>query len=252
MGSITRFLYRYKWYVQRFLMSRGYVLEKVKHTAVAPLNVFDLVIRDHMTRTAGFFFVQVGANNGVRADPLYAYIREFHWEGILVEPVPELFAQLRETYADEPQLRFEQVAIGSEGGLMPFFSVREASGVPDEVQGLGSFRRDIILAHKPGVPNIETLLEEITVPVIPLRALLERHGVGRIDLLQLDTEGYDYEVLKTLDFDTLKPAIIQFEHVHLTSAEWREACNLLASQGYRLAQAGRDTVAYLQHGRGGV
>ena len=42
--------------------------------------------------------------------------------------------------------------------------------------------------------------------------LVERHHVSRIDLLQCDVEGYDFDIIKLVDFQKIRPAIIQFEY----------------------------------------
>ncbi len=246
MGTKRRFLYRYKWFIQKALMSRGYMIRKIEHTTIAPIDVFDLVLRDRMSRVSDFFFLQIGANDGVSFDPIHPYVREFHWRGILVEPVPYLFQRLKANYSGEPQLRFEQAAVAEQEGEITFYAIRDASNLPADIRGLGSLSRDVILAHRAVLPNIESLIEEIKVPAITVMGLIAKHGVEKLDLLQIDTEGYDYEVIKMIDFSLIKPAIVHFEHVHLSSMEWRDACALLASHGYRLAQVGLDTVAYLQ------
>ncbi|MCC6487130.1 MAG: FkbM family methyltransferase [Candidatus Hydrogenedentes bacterium] len=140
-------------------------------------------------------------------------------------------------------------AVGLQDGTAPFYAIKNIADLPEAVRGLGSFSRDVILAHKVVIPNIESLMERITVPTITIMGLLQKYSVERLDLLQLDTEGYDFELLKMLDFKAVKPAIIHFEHVHLSSVDWSAACNLLASNEYRLAQVGPDTIAYRQFRR---
>lgn len=54
---------------------------------------------------------------------------------------------------------------------------------------------------------------------IPLDQLLRRHGLSSLDLLQIDVEGYDYEILKTLDFDQIRPLFINYERVLLADTE---------------------------------
>ena len=48
--------------------------------------------------------------------------------------------------------------------------------------------------------------------------LLDRHHVKKIDLLQIDVEGYDYELLKSFNFERIKPQLIRYEHRHLKLA----------------------------------
>ena len=40
------------------------------------------------------YFINIGANDGVFIDPIYPFIRDFGWRGLMVEPIPEAFAAL--------------------------------------------------------------------------------------------------------------------------------------------------------------
>jgi hypothetical protein len=44
-------------------------------------------------------FIQVGANDGIFGDPLREHILAHKWRGVLVEPQPEIFEQLKANYA---------------------------------------------------------------------------------------------------------------------------------------------------------
>ena len=77
---------------------------------------------------------------------------------------------------------------------------------------------------------------------------LQRLGVEAIDLLQIDTEGYDGEIIRMIDFRTRKPAIIHFEHGMpngiMTPAEFKQCASLLMDNGYLIATEYFDAVAY--------
>jgi hypothetical protein len=75
--------------------------------------------------------------------------------------------------------------------------------------------------------------------------LLEKHGIRTIDLLHLDTEGYDYEIIKQVNFRTFNPRIILYETVHLTDADRARCSEYLMSQGYNLINSYVDTLAHL-------
>jgi hypothetical protein len=77
-----------------------------------------------------------------------------------------------------------------------------------------------------------------------LSSLLAKHAVQTVDLLQIDAEGYDYEILKTIDFREIKPKIIRFEHAHLGPAEKGECIELLISQDYRVVTGAHDMTAF--------
>jgi hypothetical protein len=79
------------------------------------------------------------------------------------------------------------------------------------------------------------------VPVLTLESLCRRHDVERIDLLVIDTEGYDHEILKSIELERRHPRLAIYEHYHLPAAE-RAACReLVREAGYEAMEEGFDT-----------
>ena len=68
-----------------------------------------------------------------------------------------------------------------------------------------------------------------------------------VDLLQIDTEGFDCEILKSIDFSQLKPLVIKFEWMNLTDSDKDTAVQLLSAQGYsvHVEADGVDCVAVI-------
>jgi hypothetical protein len=92
-------------------------------------------------------------------------------------------------------------------------------------------------------PGLEILSEKV--PCASVMGLLDKHRIDRLDLFHVDTEGYDFEVLKLIDFKRVKPRMILFEHIHL-SADDRAACAaMLTREGYTLKPEQNDTLATL-------
>ena len=91
-------------------------------------------------------------------------------------------------------------------------------------------------------------LQAFSVPCITLDELIARNEMGPIDILQIDTEGHDYNVLKTISLKTHKPLIIQFEHGHLSPVEINSAVSYLVENDYRILYGGLqcDTLALHQ------
>lgn len=194
------------------------------------------------------FFIQIGANDGSTSDPLRRQIAARAWRGIMVEPVPHIFRKLAANYAGVEQIALENVAIGASDGEAQFHSLVPvdnpvAQGLPHWYAGLGSFRLDVILSHKPLIPDIEQRVVTQTLPCLTFLSLCHRHGVEHVDLIQIDTEGYDYEVVKLIDLERFRPALIVYEHVHLSAAD-RAACEqLLRDHGYEVGEFHLDTLA---------
>lgn len=239
-------------YVRRWLTRRGLALSRrpapfLARDGAALTVTLPMVVEYHLTvhRPADFFFAQVGAFDGVANDPIRPLVVRHRWRGVLAEPQPEAFRSLSRTYADQPQVQLERVAVAPEPGRRTLYSVRAArEGLPDWVTQLASFRLDTILWHRREIPDIEGLVEETEVECVTLDGLLERAGADRLDLLQVDAEGYDAEILRSVDLERIRPAIVRYEHKHLTPQD-RDACaELLLTHGYRLAFDVHDTLAY--------
>jgi FkbM family methyltransferase len=190
-------------------------------------------------------FVQVGSNDGVKFDPICLQVRTRPWTGVMVEPVPYLFERLRAHYGGSRRIRLENAAVADHDGWQPFFFLAEARPgdvVPDWYDALGSFRRDVVLSHREHIPDIEERLQEAPVPCLTFEALCRKHGLERLDLVHVDTEGYDFEIIKLIDLDRWAPTVLLFEHKHL-SPEDRAACVAhLEGHGYDLLADDTDTL----------
>lgn len=78
---------------------------------------------------------------------------------------------------------------------------------------------------------------------MPLMSLLKSEGITRLDLLQIDTEGFDAEIIKMIDFSVIRPQIIKYEHVGLSDADKQNTELLLKQYGYRVFREGGDSIA---------
>lgn len=228
--------------IKRSVKALGYRIVHDLPEVGKAFDVLDLVVRDRYAGD-GVFFVQIGANDGGENDPVSEYVTRYHWRGLLVEPLPKPYARLLERYRGEPQLRFENAAIGRSEGEVEFYCFRDDPRLPETVSQLASLDRRILLRHKVGVDDPESLITSIRVPQLSFPRLLEKHGVERIDLLFIDAEGYDFEILKMVDFASTRPSVIFFEDRHLGAVDYFQARKLLADQGYRLIRLNGDTIA---------
>ena len=63
-----------------------------------------------------------------------------------------------------------------------------------------------------------------------------------LDYIQIDTEGFDYEVLKMINFNVFRPKMIKLETVNLSNADFMQVKLLLKSNGYFIFHEFGDTV----------
>jgi FkbM family methyltransferase len=181
------------------------------------------VLNDYLNKKGcDVFFIQIGSNDGILDDILNERILKHNYKGILVEPVPYLFDKLVKNYNQKlNNLIFENVAIGNMNHKLPFYrlDVKNQGGVTFWYEGLGSFKKNVLLKHKNAIPEFDELLVTELIDLITFQDLIQKHQITFINLLHIDTEGYEFEILSSIDFSTIKIDIILFEHKHLSTFE---------------------------------
>lgn len=194
------------------------------------------------------FFVQVGSNDGVQGDPLHDLITSNkHWRGIFIEPVRFIFDRLKQNYGNSERFIFENKAISSKRGVSEFYYVSEKAklelgdSLPDWYDQLGSFDKNHIIKQLYGILEPYIISEEIK--AVHLQDIFQKYSVTEIDLLHIDTEGYDFQVLSSLDFSKYKPSVIMYEYKNLSGAERKSAESLLKKVGYSYTRYCGDTLA---------
>ncbi len=191
------------------------------------------------------FLVQIGANDGRIYDFLHPYLCRYRWRGLLVEPLGYYFERLQHTYRDYPQLTLEQAAISDRDGLREMYRIDERIDyLPRWCRGLGSFHREVLLSHRWALPRIEDYIVTETVRCLRLQSLIERHGVQRIDVLAIDTEGHDLAVLRQFDLARYRPRAVLFEHEYIPALDRRDTEARFRAQGYTLSRHLGNTLAY--------
>jgi FkbM family methyltransferase len=192
-------------------------------------------------------FVQVGSNDGVVFDPLHSVVKAYGWSGVLLEPIPDLFAKLVANYAGYPGLEFENAAIGTSDGTVRLFTVEARPGDPYWVNQLASFDRRVVVSHTDKIADLEERVVEVEVQALTFPSLVEKHQLTSIDLVQMDVEGFDHEVIKQIDFDApWAPDYLIFERQHMDGPTFKATRRRLRSAGYRCVNIWPDELAYRQ------
>lgn len=186
-------------------------------------------------------FLQVGAMDGQSYDPIYPFVRNYGWNGVLVEPLPDMIERLRTNYEGSDGLVFENVAITEQVETKKLYRVTLENIVkhklPDWLKGMSTFSDTKLKDYKKYV-TIQP------VSCMPLMDLIARNNLPRIDVFQIDTEGYDYKVFKQLDFDAYRPSIINLEVINLQASEIAAIQNTLDEQGYLYYRYEFDLIAF--------
>jgi FkbM family methyltransferase len=249
--TLRNTLQRYRRTVSRRLgiglASAGLMLERT-----AKSTSFDALLlrRLRAARKAGapFFFVQIGANDGVSHDPIHAFVSAKRVDGIVVEPLPDMFEALCHTYRRHPGVRKLNLAIHNELDVLTLYRPDPARAA--HLSGIASLRKDrhALTSNRSGLSEADIVALEV--PAISLNNLLIEQKVEHLDLLQIDVEGYDMEIVDSLDLQRWRPSIIRFEHGVYSGVpvrdKLRDTLLRLYDHGYAIAMERVDAVAWIQ------
>jgi FkbM family methyltransferase len=146
------------------------------------------------------FFVEVGANDP-KKDSQSWHLEQAGWTGILVEPLPDLAAELRRQRTAQV---FEVACSSPErAGQIMQLHVAGAFSSFDPHLAVTGMRADRAIDVK--VRTLDDVLSEGKAPV-------------PIDLMSVDVEGHELEVMSGFDFDRWKPRLVLLED-HVSSLE---------------------------------
>jgi FkbM family methyltransferase len=146
-------------------------------------------------------------------------------------------------------------ALDAKDGLKPIYKISVSNS--RWATGLTSFSRAVLEeairsgyiekeAIKEGCPlpeNKEDYIAEESVECICTDSLIEKSGLERIDWLQIDTEGFDFEIIKMFNIGVTKPAVIVYENLHFSVSLQNECLNYLKQHDYECRNFGPNTLA---------
>ena len=196
-------------------------------------------------------FVQIGASDGLRWDPIREFIVRDGWEGILVEPLPTIFEVLRHNYGymQERKLVFVNAAVSSDAGELVFwtFDNEFLSKLSLEERIIysqkSSFNKEHVLRWVRLNNHEDKIVKAIKIPCVSLNELVANHWDKRpINLVVIDAEGHDAAIIQGIDFSVINPEVIFFES-HNLGAKKGEVYKFLSMNHYEILELGGDTVA---------
>lgn len=214
-------------------------------------DIADLTLH-YMGRTGlKCYVVSIGAMDGVSYDEFAGYISLYQWSGLFVEPIPEQFRRLRAHYDALPCAvgnRYENSAIAEHEGTIEMLTIDQRAIDQGRVDACFAGMSAIFpprngLASAGDAAVVAAYGERILVPCLTLKALLARHAVQKVDMLSIDTEGWDYRILRQLDFSRYRPKLIRCEYINLTAAEQSAIRELLIGNGYVIRVEGQNIDA---------
>jgi FkbM family methyltransferase len=177
------------------------------------------------------FYVDVGAHHPRRFSNTYSLYRT-GWHGLNIEPDPGLSFAFRLFRPRDAFVSAAVAEIPNTGILFRFLDPALNTLDPETAHA----RRTEGWAIRDKIP----------VRITPLSTILGEHGVAHIDFLNIDVEGLDLQVLKSIDWQRHAPSVIAVEvrTDDVLDVGTTDVHAFLSQKGYSLAAKTLRTAIY--------
>jgi FkbM family methyltransferase len=180
----------------RLILSTIWFINRISVFRYFALNSLDIEIEQILNYDNGYF-IEIGANNGVNQSNTLYFEKFRGWRGLLIEPHPKLFSQLKKNRSHKStcinaactSFSFKNDSLKMMYSDLMTTSVDESNILPNSVEHalLGS-------KYLVGQPS------EFTAKSETMQQILERISAPKcIDLFSLDVEGFEFEVLSGIN-----------------------------------------------------
>tara|TARA_R110000823_G_scaffold302413_1_gene423612 strand:- start:80 stop:715 length:636 start_codon:yes stop_codon:yes gene_type:complete len=169
-------------------------------------------------------FMEIGADDGVDKSNTLFFEESLGWKGICIEPSPKRFKLLEqnrtcicENYAVSntiDKVEFLDIAGWGKGlsGIIHKYHSRHRKRIQAEVRHPLNKGKEVVKVNTELLPN-----------------LLDKHNITEIDFCTIDTEGGEYDILSTIDFNKYNIRIIIVENNYGDN----KIAKLLTDNGYK-------------------
>ncbi len=175
----------------------------------------------------GGAFVDIGAHDGISLSNTYFLEKEMGWTGLCIEPIPKVFAELKKNR----KATCIQGCVSDRSGPSQFLKItgpiEMLSGLVDryDPRHLERVRRE--------VSSEGGSYETIDVQCYRFNDLLEQNGIKHVHFLSIDTEGGEFEIISSIDFDRFEIDVMTIENNYNDP----RFTPYLAEQGFRFVRS---------------
>lgn len=174
-----------------------------KQSSFTDQNLVEAIVLPYLRTGGSRRMIDVGACLGAMSKPFL----ESGWQAVLFEPDTRCHQQLGalvNTHTGRAHLEKAAATAGQDGTVS--FHVASLPGLSG-------------LTKSPYAPDIATII----VPNLALSPYIVSKGLGDVDFIKIDAEGYDIDILRGLDFSKIKPRLIMVEFGDQFAGQDRDA-----------------------------
>lgn len=184
----------------------------------------DKFVDEYLNFKQNGVFVDIGAHDGHSCSNSLFFEKSREWTGICIEPGSEEFKKLNESrksininacisdYDGESEFTYIEGYSNMLSGLSESYNHSHENRISNEVRSYGG------------------KVNKIKMPVFKLQTVLDKYNIHDIDFCSIDTEGSEFNIVKSIDFNKTNIKIFAIENNYQTT----DIKEYLEERGYQL------------------
>jgi len=184
----------------------------------------DKYVDEYLKHKENGFFIEVGAHDGVSCSNTLFFEESRNWNGICIEPGSEEFQKLRvnrkshninacvSDYDGESEYTYIEGYSMMLSGLSETYNKSHEERINREVNHYGG------------------KINKVMIPVFRLQTILDQLNVTQVDYCSIDTEGSEFNIIKSIDFDKTTITVFSIENNYGDT----QIQDFLEEKGYKL------------------
>lgn len=180
-------------------------------------------------------YCDIGAAHPIRLSNTYG-LYQIGASGVLIEPDPEQAKVLQKERPRDEVLNVGVAFDDRRSAKLKRFTARVFNTFSSDQANL------VLESSKNWQPDqLQEIVDEVEVQLIPINDILEKHFCdGEIHFISIDTEGVDFLILQSIDFDRFRPKMLCIER----SRPVEDLDAVLNPRGYQLVAQTPDNAIY--------
>ena len=168
-----------------------------------------LEIKKIFSNESQISIIDVGAHKG---EYILNILKNFKVkQGYCFEPNPSVFRILQNNIKNKKNIEFINFGVSNSSGKIKFnVNIESSSSSINNLNEKSNYyKKKFYLLNFFNTSNVTKVID---IEVLTLDNFMKKKGIIQIDLLKIDTEGYEMQVLKGLQDKIKKIKLIHFEH----------------------------------------
>lgn len=168
-----------------------------------------LEIKKIFSNESQISIIDVGAHKG---EYILNILKNFKVkQGYCFEPNPSVFRILQNNIKNKKNIEFINFGVSNSSGKIKFnVNIESSSSSINNLNEKSNYyKKKFYLLNFLNTSNVTKVID---IEVLTLDNFMKKKGIIQIDLLKIDTEGYEMQVLKGLQDKIKKIKLIHFEH----------------------------------------